>query len=180
MREILPRRFADDRGFFAEVYNEHDLALAGIAVRFVQDNLALSLRPGTVRGLHFQRPPAAQDKLVWVARGRLLDVAVDIRRGSPTYGQHVALELSAAAGNQLFVPAGFAHGYCTLEPDTEIVYKTSRHYSPEHEGGLLWNDPALGIAWPVDADAAVVHRRDQGLPPLATLDSPFVYDGASA
>jgi len=173
VKEIRPARFGDERGYFAELYSARKFNDAGIALGFVQDNIASSREAGTVRGLHFQKPPFAQDKLVWAIRGRVLDVVVDIRRGSPSYGRHVAVELSADGWNQLLVPVGFAHGYCTLEPDSVVMYKVTAFYSPQHEGGLLWNDPALGIAWPFDDATAIVNPRDRGYPTLARLDTPF-------
>ena len=139
------KKHGDARGFFSETYTYRAFAAAGIADTFVQDNHALSGMPGTVRGLHFQTPPFAQAKLVRVTRGAILDVAVDIRVGSPTYGKHVAITISADAWNQIYIPIGFAHGLVTLEPDTEVLYKVSNYYSPEHDKGLLWNDPVLGI-----------------------------------
>lgn len=161
-----PDRFGDERGFFSETYSRRDFAAGGIDGEFVQDNQSRSASPGTVRGLHYQLPPFAQAKLVRVVRGSIFDVAVDIRRGSPTFGAHVAVTLSAAAWNQLFVPAGFAHGFCTLEPDTEVAYKVTAYYSREHDRGIRWDDPALGIAWPVDAGAAVLSAKDAALPRL--------------
>ena len=170
---IHPRRHADPRGFFSEIFREDALSEHGIDVHFVQENHSLSVSPGVVRGLHFQIPPFAQAKLVRVAVGSVVDVAVDIRRGSPTYGRHAAIVLSAEQGNQLFVPEGFAHGFCTLEPNTEIVYKVSRYYSAEHDRGLLWNDPALGIAWPVAEAAALLSDKDRRHPVLAELPQYF-------
>src|SRR5437763_1871597 len=161
VKEIRPVRHGDPRGFFSEIFRESVLRENGIDVPFVQENHSLSVDRGVVRGLHFQIPPEAQDKLVRVAAGSILDVAVDIRRGSPTYGKHVAVVLSAAEGNQLFVPEGFAHGFCTLEPNTEVVYKVSRYYSAPHDAGMLWDDPALGIAWPVSAEAALLSDKDK-------------------
>lgn len=161
---ITPRRFGDHRGFFSEVYNARTFANAGIDIEFVQDNHAFSREAGTLRGLHFQKPPHAQAKLVRVTRGRIYDVAVDIRRGSPTCGRHVGVELSAANWSQLLVPAGFAHGYCTLEPDTEVLYKVDAYYAPEHDAGILWSDPALAISWPVAADKAQLSDKDLRLP----------------
>ena len=172
---IMPTRHADSRGFFSEVFKENVLRQHGIDVHFVQDNHSLSVSTGVLRGLHFQTPPFAQAKLLRVTAGAIFDVAVDIRWGSPTFGHHVAAVLSAAEGNQLFIPEGFAHGYCTLEPDTEVIYKVSAYYSPEHDRGLLWNDPALGIAWPVSADQALVSERDQRHPLLAHLPRFFEY-----
>jgi dTDP-4-dehydrorhamnose 3,5-epimerase len=174
VRVLRPQRHGDARGFFSEVYNRASLAEAGIDTEFVQDNHSLSARRGVVRGLHFQLPPFAQAKLVRVSRGAILDVAVDIRRSAPTYGRHAAVILSAALWNQIYVPEGFAHGFCTLEPDTEVVYKVNRSYSAAHDRGLLWNDPALGIAWPVTAAEAIVSDKDRCQPLLAELESPFV------
>ncbi len=170
---LSPKRFDDPRGFFSEVYNKRRYAEAGVTSDFIQDNHSRSGPVGTVRGLHFQRPPFAQAKLVRVLKGAILDVAVDLRRGSPTFGQHVAVELSASAWNQLFVPAGFAHGFCTLEPDTEVFYKVDAYYSAEHDGGILWNDPALNIAWPVSAGQAVLSDKDRRLPLLADIGEGF-------
>ena len=164
---IAPRKFADARGFFSETWNERALSDAGIAARFVQDNHAASTAKGTVRGLHFQLPPMAQDKLVRVTRGAVLDVAVDIRRGSPTFGQHVAAVLSAENWAQLWVPKGFAHGYCTLQADTEVIYKVTDYYSPAHDRGIQWDDPALGIAWPVTSANALLSDKDTMQPALA-------------
>ena len=175
---IKTARFGDERGWFSETYNARRFADQGVAVPFVQDNHSYSREVGTVRGLHFQSPPSAQDKLVRVTRGRILDVAVDIRRGSPTYGRWVGAELSAANGDQLFVPVGFAHAFCTLEPDTEVLYKVSAPYAPEHDFGLLWCDPDLAIAWPVPAERAIVSKKDGELPRFETFSSPFSYDGA--
>jgi dTDP-4-dehydrorhamnose 3,5-epimerase len=164
---VTPRRFADPRGFFAETFSRRRFAEAGLIADFVQDNHSLSRPAGTVRGLHFQRPPFAQAKLVRVLRGAILDVAVDIRPSSPSYGRHVAAELSADNGAMILVPEGFAHGFCTLQPDTEVLYKVSRDYAPQHEGGILWNDPALDIAWPVDAADAILSDRDRAWPTLS-------------
>ena len=170
---IRSARFEDDRGFFSETYNRRSWGAAGINLDFVQDNHSLSRLCHTVRGLHFQTPPFAQDKLVRVPRGRILDVAVDLRRGSATYGQHVAVELSAGTSAQLLVPIGFAHGFITLEPETEVVYKVTNYYARDHDWGILWSDPALGIDWPVGPAAAVVSDKDQRQPLLAEFDSPF-------
>jgi dTDP-4-dehydrorhamnose 3,5-epimerase len=164
---VTPRRFADPRGFFAETFSRRRFAEAGLIADFVQDNHSLSRPAGTVRGLHFQRPPFAQAKLVRVLRGAILDVAVDIRPGSPSYGRHVAAELSADNGAMILVPEGFAHGFCTLTADTEVFYKVNRDYAPQHEGGILWNDPALDIAWPVDAADAFLSDRDRAWPTLS-------------
>jgi len=143
----------------------------------VQDNHSYSREAGTVRGLHFQRPPAAQAKLVRVTRGRILDVAVDVRRGSPTYGRWVGVELSAETGDQLFVPVGFAHAFCTLEAHTEVLYKVSALYDPDADAGLIWNDPDLAIPWPVSAEKAIVSRKDGELPRFESFASPFSFDG---
>ena len=169
---ITPKKFGDDRGFFSETYNAGALKKSGIESQFCQDNHSFSATPGTLRGLHFQTAPMAQTKLVRVTRGAVLDVAVDIRRGSATYGQHVAVELSAQNWSQLLVPTGFAHGFCTLIPDTEVLYKVDAPYSPDDEGGLLWSDPALGIEWP-DFAGAVVAERDAQWPGIGTFESPF-------
>ena len=163
------------RGFVSETFNRRELATVGIEFDGVQDNQSFSQRNVTVRGLHFQIPPAAQDKLVRVIRGAILDVAVDIRAGSPTYGQHVSAVLSAANWTQMWVPKGFAHGFYTLEPDTEVLYKTTGYYSPAHDKGLRWNDPALGIAWPVSAEAAILSAKDAAQPMLAELPGYFGY-----
>jgi dTDP-4-dehydrorhamnose 3,5-epimerase len=175
VKEIRPVRHQDPRGFFAEVYREDRLRDAGIDAVFVQENHSLSVERGVVRGLHFQAPPMAQAKLVHVAAGAILDVAVDIRHGSPTWGRHVAVVLSADVGNQLFVPEGFAHGFCTLEPNSEVVYKVNRYYSRAHDFGLAWNDPALGIAWPVGADTAILSDKDRHQPLLVDLPAYFRY-----
>jgi dTDP-4-dehydrorhamnose 3,5-epimerase len=175
VKEIRPLRHHDPRGFFSEIFREDVLRRHGVAVAFVQENQSLSRESGVVRGLHFQIPPMAQAKLVRVGRGAILDVAVDLRVGSPSRGRHVAIVLSAEAGNQLFVPEGFAHGFCTLEPDTEVFYKVSRYYSREHDQGLAWDDPALGIAWPVLPQAALLSDKDRRQPPLAALPEHFRY-----
>ena len=172
---LTPRRHADGRGWFAETYNEQRFAAAGVALRFVQDNQAYSAERGTIRGLHFQIPPFAQAKLVRVLRGSIFDVAVDIRRGSATYGRWAGAVLTAAEGNQLLVPAGFAHGYCTLEPDTEVFYKVDNFYSSEHELGIRWNDPAIGVEWPIAREAATLSDKDRVQPLLQ--DSPDFFPG---
>lgn len=166
---ILPRIHRDDRGFFSETYNKASLAALGMNLEFVQDNHSLSAERGVVRGLHFQIPPFAQHKLVRVIRGSVFDVAVDIRQGSPTYGKHVARVISAADWNQFLIPVGFAHGFCTLETNTEVLYKVTNYYSPEHDRGLLWNDPDLGIAWPIVAAEAILSDKDRALPRFSEL-----------
>ncbi len=163
---IQPKRFGDARGYFVETWNEQLYAGNGLERHWVQDNQSLSATPGTVRGLHFQLPPFAQTKLIRVLRGRIVDVAVDVRRSSPTFGRHIAVELTADGLEQLFVPAGFAHGFCTLEPDTIVAYKVDAFYSRECEGAILWNDPALGIDWPSVAGASV-SDKDAVAPRLA-------------
>ncbi len=170
---IRPDRHQDARGFFSETYSRRALAEAGIDTEFVQDNHSLSVPPGTLRGLHFQVPPAAQAKLVRVVRGALFDVAVDLRAGSPSYGRHVSCRLSAEEWNQLYVPVGFAHGFCTLEPDTEVIYKVSGYYAPEHDRGLLWNDPALAIDWPVSEP--LLSEKDRSHPLLRQMPVCFTY-----
>jgi len=179
-RLLAPVRHEDRRGFFSEIWSRAAFAAIGIDCDFVQDNHSLSRQKGTVRGLHFQTPPFAQAKLLRVPRGAILDVVVDIRRGSPTFGQHVAVELSAENWHQLFVPEGFAHGFCTLQPDTELLYKVSAPYAPDHDKGLLWNDPALAIDWPVTANEAVVSDKDRAQPFLADLELVFSYSGGPA
>jgi dTDP-4-dehydrorhamnose 3,5-epimerase len=170
---ITVKKFGDRRGFFSEIYNRRDMVEAGIDLDFVQDNLAFSADRGTLRGLHFQSPPFAQDKLLRVTRGRVLDVAVDLRQSSPSFGQHVSVELSAENWRQIFVPIGFAHGYVTLEPDTEVLYKVSNYYAPQHDHGLIWNDPALGIDWGIAADQAILSEKDRKHPTLAHLPKFF-------
>jgi dTDP-4-dehydrorhamnose 3,5-epimerase len=172
------KRFTDERGWFTETYNERQFLAAGIATRFVQDNHSLSRRVGVLRGLHFQTPPHGQAKLVRCVRGRIFDVVVDVRRGSPTYGRWVGAELSAENGEQLLVPIGFAHGFLTLEPDTEVIYKVSDFYAPECDGGIRWNDSTIAVAWPLAEGARPqLSAKDEALPLLADFDSPFAYDG---
>jgi len=166
---IVPHRFADSRGHFCETYSRQAFEHVGVTCEFIQDNQSFSRQVGTVRGLHFQIPPFAQAKLVRVLRGAVVDVAVDSRRGSDTYGQSFGATLSAENGRQLFVPEGFAHGFCTLEANTEVLYKVNAPHSRDHERGLKWNDPVLGIAWPVAESAAVILDRDLDLPSLAVL-----------
>jgi dTDP-4-dehydrorhamnose 3,5-epimerase len=172
---LRPARFNDARGWFAETWSERKLADAGIVARFVQDNAAFSHSAGTIRGLHFQKSPAAQGKLVGVSRGAVLDVAVDIRRGSPTFGVHVAVTLTAERGEQLWIPAGFAHGYCSLVADTLVSYKATAFYEPSAEGGVYFGDPAIGIRWPVPPADAILADKDRALPMLADLPPVFRY-----
>jgi dTDP-4-dehydrorhamnose 3,5-epimerase len=174
---ITPRRFGDSRGFFSESYNRSRMAEHGVTIDFVQDNHSLSAQPGTVRGLHFQAPPHAQDKLVRCGRGVLFDVAVDIRKGSPTYGKWVGYELSFENGRQLLVPKGFLHGFVTRAPDTEIVYKCSDYYAPECDGAVRFDCPQIGIDWGIDADSAVLSEKDAEAPFFRDFDSPFVWEG---
>jgi dTDP-4-dehydrorhamnose 3,5-epimerase len=176
VKEIRPVRHHDERGFFSEIFRESVLRENGIAVSFVQENHSLSMDCFVVRGLHFQIPPASQAKLVRVAAGAIFDVAVDIRTGSPTYGRHVAVILSAAQGNQLFVPEGFAHGFCTIEPDTEVVYKVNRYYSRTHDFGLAWDDREVAIKWPVPRDRAILSEKDRHQPSLTELPAHFRYE----
>ena len=174
---LTPRRFGDARGFFSEVYNRDAYAGLGIDVEFVQDNHSLSREVGVVRGLHFQSPPHAQAKLVRVGAGRVLDVAVDIRRGSPTYGRWVGVELSADAGNQLYIPVGFLHGFAVLEPNSELLYKCSDFYAPDCDGAVRFDDPDIGIDWGIDPKAAILSDKDAKAPFLKDFVSPFVHEG---
>jgi dTDP-4-dehydrorhamnose 3,5-epimerase len=170
---ITPKRHGDARGWFAETFRE-DLFRERVGeVRFVQHNRSRSVPKGTVRGLHFQIPPKAQGKLVQCPRGRVLDVAVDLRASSSTFGRHVAVELSAENGRQLWIPAGFAHGFCTLENDCELAYMVTDYYSPAHDRGLRWDDPALGIDWPVAADDAILSPKDRAQPLLSEVGAVF-------
>lgn len=175
---MKPRRFEDERGVFFETYRRAVFAEHGLDLDFIQDNFSRSTHPGTVRGLHFQTPPHAQAKLVRCVRGAIRDVAVDLRAGSPTFGRHVAVELSADNGHALFVPAGFAHGFATLEPDCEVAYKVDAYYAPDHDAGLIWNDPALGIDWGVDDADAVLSPKDRALPGWADFETPFSFSEA--
>ncbi|GBU16686.1 MULTISPECIES: dTDP-4-dehydrorhamnose 3,5-epimerase [Methylobacterium] len=173
VKRIIPTRHGDDRGWFSEVYRADMLARAGFEIAFVQDNQSLTKPAGTIRGLHFQIAPAAQTKLVRVISGAILDVAVDIRRASPTFGHHVALRLDAAGGEQLLIPAGFAHGFCTLEPDTMVAYKVDAYYSPAHDRSMLWNDPEIGIAWPLKPEEAHLSDKDRRAPTLGNQPDLF-------
>jgi dTDP-4-dehydrorhamnose 3,5-epimerase len=173
VRIIRPKRHRDARGFFSEVARDDVFKANGIVDTFVQENVSRSTAAGTLRGLHFQLSPKAQAKLLRVTQGAILDVAVDIRRSSPTFGKHVALELSADNGTLFYVPAGFAHGFVTLVPNTEVTYKVSDYWSAEHERGLLWCDPALGIVWPFAKDQVTITPRDASYPGLAELTDTF-------
>jgi dTDP-4-dehydrorhamnose 3,5-epimerase len=169
---VVPRRFADNRGFFSEIYSHEKYKNLGINAKFVQDNHSLSYSIGTLRGLHFQAPPSAQGKLVRCGRGAIFDVAVDIRRGSPTFGHWEGHELTDENGHQFFIPVGFAHGFVTLRPDSEIVYKCTDYYAPETDGAVCWN--SCGIDWPV-IDNPILSDRDRIAPALGDFESPFIY-----
>ncbi|MBU1346969.1 MAG: dTDP-4-dehydrorhamnose 3,5-epimerase [Alphaproteobacteria bacterium] len=173
---IGARRHADARGWFSETFVAPRLKALGIACDFPQDNMSLSREAGTIRGLHFQRPPSAQAKLISCLRGRIFDVVVDVRTGSPSYGRSLTVELTDG-GEQLFVPVGFAHGFMTLTDDAIVAYKVSGLYDPSAEGGLVWNDPALAIDWPTPARGPTLSDRDAALPRLSELDIPFEYEG---
>jgi dTDP-4-dehydrorhamnose 3,5-epimerase len=175
LKLIIPKRFSDARGYFQETWSDRVYREQIGDATFVQDNLSLSLRKGTIRGLHYQKPPFAQGKLVRVGRGAVYDVAVDVRKRSPTYGQHIATTLRALDGAQLWVPPGFLHGFCTLEDNTEVCYKVTSYYSAAHDAGVLWNDPDLGIKWPVDEVAVVLSEKDRSLPRLRDLPGFFLY-----
>lgn len=177
VRVLAPDRFGDSRGWFSETWNRRRVLELGIDVEFVQDNQSYSRERGTVRGLHYQSPPFAQAKLVRAVRGRILDVVVDVRRGSPTYGRWASTELSAENGRQLFAPVGFLHGFVTLEPDTDVIYKVSNYYSREHDGAVRWNDPDLGIDWGLAAADARLSEKDAGAPLFADFVSPFIWEG---
>ncbi len=170
---LRPKKFGDHRGFFSETYSKKAFEAAGLHYDFVQDNQSLSAEVGTIRGLHFQTPPFAQDKLLRVVRGAVFDVAVDLRKDSPTFGKHVSAVISAEEWNQILVPIGFAHGFCTLEPDTEVIYKVTNYYAPANDKGLLWNDPDLGIEWPEAARDPKLSDKDKVQPRLKDLGFAF-------
>jgi dTDP-4-dehydrorhamnose 3,5-epimerase len=170
---ISPKKHGDLRGFFSETYNKKTFAEAGIVLDFVQDNHSMSPQVGTLRGLHYQGHPFAQDKLVRVVSGRILDVAVDIRRASPTYGKWVTAEISAEKWNQILVPIGFAHAICTLEPNTQLIYKVTNYYSPQHDFGIRWNDPDLGIKWPFPEHQILISDKDKRQPFFKDVVSGF-------
>jgi dTDP-4-dehydrorhamnose 3,5-epimerase len=174
---IIPKRFEDPRGWFSETYQRDRFRAAGIDADFVQDNQSWSKPAGTLRGIHFQTPPHAQAKLVRCLKGRIWDVAVDLRAGSPTYGEWVAAELTAAGGEQLYVPSGFGHGFLTLEPETEVAYKVDAFYAPDCDAGFAWNDPDLAIAWPLPGPVPELSDKDARLPAFKDFVSPFAYDG---
>jgi dTDP-4-dehydrorhamnose 3,5-epimerase len=173
---LKPRRFTDSRGYFVETYNQRAFAAAGIDMHFVQDNQSFSAKASTIRGLHFQLPPAAQTKLVRAARGRVFDVAVDLRQGSPTFGRWIGVTLTADGGEQLLIPRGFAHAFCTLEDNCEVAYKTDDFYAPKSESGLMWNDPDLRIDWPITPNAAILSDKDSKLGFFRDFESPFFFD----
>lgn len=177
VKVLVPRRFRDARGFFSETYSKRTFAAAGLDIDFTQDNQSLSHEKGTIRGLHFQGPPSAQTKLVSCLMGQILDVAVDIRQGSPSFGRHVAVELSAENGRQLLIPRGFAHGFCTLVPDCLVAYKVDAFYDPAVDFGLAYDDPDLGIEWPIAAEAAILSDKDRRFPRLKDLKMVFVHGG---
>lgn len=174
---LEPRRFGDDRGYFSEVWNKDVLAKHGIEIDFVQDNHSLSRDVGTVRGLHYQSPPHAQDKLVRCGAGVVYDVAVDVRKGSPTYGKSFGIELSAENGLQLLIPKGFLHGFETRAPNSELLYKCSDVYAPDCDGSVYYDDPAFDLAWQVSPDAAILSDKDRNAVRFAEFDSPFVFEG---
>jgi dTDP-4-dehydrorhamnose 3,5-epimerase len=172
---IVPNRFRDHRGYFSETWSDRRFRQQIVDVAFVQDNQSFSAKMGTVRGLHFQKPPHSQGKLVYVMRGSIFEVAIDIRRGSPTYRRHVSTRLDARQGMQLWVPPGFLHGFCTLEDETVVLYKVTSYYSPDHDAGVTWNDPDLAIHWPVDPSSVVLSDKDRALPCLRDLPDYFEY-----
>ena len=170
---ITPARFGDKRGFFSETYNRRVLADIGVDIEFIQDNHAYSADPGTLRGLHFQAPPATQTKLLRVLRGAVLDVCVDLRHGSPNFGRHVMVELTAETGQQILCPKGFAHGVLTLKPHTEITYKVDAYYAPELDLGVRFDDPDLGIEWPFPRDKLILSEKDLNQPSFQDLPTIF-------
>lgn len=170
LKLISPKKFGDNRGFFSETYNAQIWEKAGLIHKFVQDNESFSRDAGTIRGMHYQTPHFAQDKLVRVLQGRILDVAVDLRLSSPTFKQYYSVELSRENWKQLFIPIGFAHGFITLEPNTIVSYKVTNFYSPVHERGFVWNDPEIGIDWPYNKDEVILSKKDQELPLITASD----------
>lgn len=175
--EVIPDRHGDDRGFFSEIFKDTVWATGGVGVPFVQDNHSFSRDTGILRGLHFQTPPFAQAKLVRVIRGAVFDVAVDIRKGSPTYAKWVGIELTADKGNQLFIPAGFAHGFVTLTPDTEFLYKVSNYYSKANDRSIRFDDPKINIRWPLSSGVLTLSDKDKNAPFLADIDTEFTFEG---
>ncbi len=177
--EIIPDKFGDQRGFFSETYNDQAFKDAGIDLTFVQDNHSFSADKGVLRGMHFQLPPFAQDKLVRVTRGSVYDVLVDIRKGSPTFAKWVGVEISAKKWNQILVPKGFAHGFVTLEPNTEFLYKVTNYYSKECDRSIRFDDPQIGIDWPIDPSDVTLSDKDRTAPTLADTDTRFIYEGCT-
>ena len=173
LKILTPVRFGDDRGFFSEVYSKRRFAEVGVTEEFVQDNHSMSAQRGIVRGLHFQIAPFEQAKLIRVVRGAIFDVAVDLRHGSASFGRWVSCVLSDENWRQFYIPAGFAHGFCTLEPNTQVIYKTSSYFAPDHERGILWNDPSLNIDWPIAEGEATLSERDRSWPALCALEGTF-------
>src|SRR5262245_10737228 len=176
-RVVVPKRYGDSRGWFSESFHRERLRDAGIGCDFIQDNQSSSSSSGTLRGLHFQLPPAGQAKLVQVLKGSVLDVVVDVRNGSPTYGKHVSVKLSADNNHQLYVPVGFAHGFLTLENDVQVMYKVSHYYEPKLDSGIRWNDPDIAVQWPIKDSEIALSEKDRRLPFLKEFSSPFPYDG---
>lgn len=174
---IKTRRFGDSRGWFSESFVDRRWREQGVDAKFVQDNHSYSASAGTIRGIHFQVPPHAQAKLVRCVRGRIMDYAIDLRAGSPTFGKHVAAELSAENGDQLYIPVGFGHAFITLEADCEVAYKVSDYYAPECDGGIRWDCPDVGIDWPLHGNQPSLSAKDGELPLLSEFSSPFAYDG---
>jgi dTDP-4-dehydrorhamnose 3,5-epimerase len=177
-RVLIPKRHIDERGWFTETFHEKRLRELGITSCFIQDNQSYSKRAGTLRGMHFQVPPAEQAKLISVLHGTIFDVAIDVRRASPTFGKYVSTELSADSGQQLYLPIGFAHGFITLENDVIVNYKVSNFYAPATESGIRWDDPDVGVTWPIRGSDLILSEKDRQLPLLKEFDSPFAYDGS--
>jgi dTDP-4-dehydrorhamnose 3,5-epimerase len=177
LKLIVPKRFSDPRGYFSETWSDRQFREEIADVPFVQDNQSVSTRKGTLRGLHFQKPPFAQGKLIRVVSGSIFDVAVDFRKGSPTYRRYVAIKLDALEGAQLWVPPGFLHGFCTLEDQTEVFYKVTSYYSASHDAGVFWSDADLGIDWPVDSGSVVLSAKDEKHPRLRDVPDFFEYEG---
>jgi dTDP-4-dehydrorhamnose 3,5-epimerase len=175
--EVLPRKIEDARGYFSEIYRLDAFSTLAGTVDFVQENQSLSIRPGTIRGIHFQTRPAAQGKLVRCLAGRVMDVAVDLRRDSPFYGRSVSVMLSPVTNNQLWIPVGFGHAFCTLEPNSILSYRVTDYYSPQHDQGVAWDDPDIAIDWPALADADTLSAKDRVQPSLAELPTYFSMEG---
>jgi dTDP-4-dehydrorhamnose 3,5-epimerase len=176
LKFVEPSRYSDDRGWMSELWNSSGLSGLGFDVSFAQDSMAYNRNMGTIRGLHFQVPPFDQGKLIICVSGSIFDIALDMRVGSSTFGQHLSVTLSSKNSCQLWVPSGFAHGYCSLEPDTKVLYKLTKPYEQGAVGGVFWNDPALNIKWPTQAEVAFVNERDQQWPSFASFESPFRWE----